>query len=44
MIPSFTKYFYKPVQLREMNDILECLATLDKEADGMLADIVEGIR
>ena len=41
---SFTKYFYKPVEMREMSDILECLAMLDKEADGMLAEITEGIK
>lgn len=40
---SFTKYFYKPVELREMNEILESLHELEKEADGVLADIVEGI-
>jgi len=41
---SFTKFFYKPVEMREMSDILECLAMLDKEADGMLAEITEGIK
>lgn len=41
---SFTKYFYKPVELRDMSEILADLAALDKEADGMLAGIMEGIR
>ena len=41
---SFTKYFYKPVELREMSDILESLAALEKEADGMLAEIMGGVR
>ena len=41
---SFTKYFYKPVELRDMSEILADLATLDKEADGMLAGIMEEIR
>ena len=39
---SFTKYFYKPVELREMSDILESLKALDREADGMMAEIMEG--
>lgn len=41
---SFTKYFYKPVELRDMSEILADLATLDKEADGVLAGIMEGIQ
>lgn len=40
---SFTKYFYKPVELRDMSEILDGLAALDKEADGMLAGIMEEI-
>lgn len=40
---SFTKYFYKPVELRKMSDILESLAALEKEADGMLSEVVGGI-
>ncbi len=41
---SFTKYFYKPVKLREMNDILENLNLLEREADGVLAEIMEGLQ
>lgn len=41
---SFTKYFYKPVELRDMSEILADLAALDKEADGILAGIMEGIQ
>lgn len=41
---SFTKYFYKPVELRDMKDIIESLKVLEKEADGMIADIMEGIK
>ena len=41
---SFTKYFYKPVELRDLNDILASLNELEKEADGVLAEIMEGIR
>lgn len=40
---SFTKYFYKPVELRDMADILADLHALEKEADGMMAEIMEGI-
>ena len=41
---SFTKYFYKPVELRELRDILEDLNALEIEANGVLAGIMEGIR
>ena len=40
---SFTKYFYKPVELREMSEILGDLKELEKKADGMMAEIMEGI-
>ena len=41
---SFTKYFYKPVELREMSDILASLKELEKEAGGVLANIMRGIQ
>lgn len=41
---SFAKYFYKPAEQREMNEILESLDMLEKESDGILARIMEGIR
>ena len=41
---SFTKYFYKPVELREMSDILSSLSSLEQEADGLLADVMEGVQ
>ena len=41
---SFTKYFYKPVQLRPMEDIVADLKALEKETDGMLAEILGGIQ
>lgn len=41
---SFTKYFYKPVELRDMRDILSSLSTLEQEADGLLAGIMEGVQ
>ena len=40
---SFTKYFYKPKELREMDEILADLTALEKEADGMMAEIMRGI-
>lgn len=40
---SFTKYFYKPVELRNMKDILASLAELEKESDGVMDRIVEGL-
>ena len=40
---SFTKYFYKPVQLREMSEILADLQKLEAETSGMMADIVGGL-
>lgn len=41
---TFTKYFYKPVELRDMSDILSSLSTLEQEADGLLAGIMEGVQ
>ena len=41
---SFTKYFYKPVKLRDMKDILTSLAELEKESDGVMDEIVEGLQ
>ncbi len=40
---SFTKYFYKPVELRDMDEILETLRSLEKDADGVLSEIMGGI-
>ena len=40
---SFTKYFYKPVELRDMKDILASLAELEKESDGVMDEIVRGL-
>ncbi|MFK3587334.1 type I restriction-modification system subunit M [Lactobacillus sp. 23-2] len=41
---SFTKYFYKPVQLRDMGDILASLEELEKESDGVMDEIMEGLK
>lgn len=40
---SFTKYFYKPAPLPAMQEIVEKLTELEKESDGMMADILGGI-
>ena len=41
---SFTKYFYKPVELRPMDEILKSLKELEQEVDGLLAGIMEGVQ
>ena len=38
---SFTKYFYKPVELRPVEDVIKDLKALEKESDGVLAGIME---
>ena len=38
---SFTKHFYKPVELRAMSDIMADLNTLEIETSGLLAEIVD---
>lgn len=40
---SFTKYFYQPVQLRSMEEIVNDLKKLESETDGMLAEILGGV-
>lgn len=40
---SFIKYFYRPMELRDMKSIVEELKLLEKETDGMLSDILEGL-
>jgi len=37
---SFTKYFYKPVKLRSLEEITADIKALEAETDGLLADIV----
>ena len=41
---SFIKYFYKPAEMREMSEIIDRLNFLESEADGVLAEIMEGVR
>ena len=39
---SFTKYFYKPVQLRNVADIIADIKAIEKSTDGLLASIIGG--
>ncbi len=39
---SFTKYFYRPKPLREIEEIVSRLNDLEAEADGVLSSIMEG--
>ena len=37
---SFTRYFYKPKQLRPLEEIRAEILTLESETEGLLADIL----
>ena len=37
---SFTRYFYKPALLRPLDEIRADILALEREADGLLAEIV----
>jgi type I restriction enzyme M protein len=37
---SFTKHFYKPVQLRELADIITDIRALEAETDGLLEEVL----
>jgi type I restriction enzyme M protein len=37
---SFTKHFYKPVQLRELSEIIADIRALEAETEGLLEDIL----
>ncbi len=39
---SFTKYFYKPVELRALNEIVADIKALEQETDGLLNEIIGG--
>lgn len=41
---SFTKHFYKPTVFRSIQEIVDELQKLEKETDGMLAEILEGVQ
>ena len=40
---SFTKYFYKPVELRSISDIMGDIRSIEANTDGMLNEILEGL-
>ena len=37
---SFTKHFYKPVQLRELSEIIADIRALEAETEGLLEEIL----
>lgn len=37
---SFTKYFYKPVKMRDVEDIINDIKEIEKSTDGLLASII----
>jgi len=39
---SFTKYFYKPVELRTLDEIVADIKAIEQETDGLLAEIIGG--
>lgn len=39
---SFTKYFYKPVKLRSLDEIVADIKALEAETDGLLNEIIGG--
>ena len=39
---SFTKYFYKPIQLRTLEEIARDIRAIEKETDGLLDEILGG--
>ena len=44
MRSALRSIFYKPVELRPMDEILKSLNDLEQEADGLLAGIMEGVQ
>ncbi len=40
---SFTKYFYKPIELRNVQDIVTDINAVEKGTDGLLASIIGGV-
>jgi len=37
---SFTRYFYKPVQMRTLGEIMSDIRAIEKETDGLLSEII----
>ncbi|MHB1453350.1 MAG: type I restriction-modification system subunit M [Saccharofermentanales bacterium] len=40
---SFTKYFYKPTELREPSEIIADIQAIENSTDGLLASIIGGV-
>lgn len=40
---SFTKHFYKPKELEKVEDIVKRIRELEKESEGMMKNILEGL-
>lgn len=38
---SFTKYFYKPVELRTLNAIMDDIRSIEVDTDGLLDEIMK---
>lgn len=41
---SFAKYFYKPAELRTVDEIVADIEQIEKDTDGLLARIITGVR
>ena len=41
---SFTKYFYKPAELRPVEDIIVEIEQIEQDTDGLLASIIREVR
>lgn len=41
---SFTKYFYKPIELRPADEIIADIQSIETSTDGLLASIIGGIK
>ena len=39
---NFTRYFYRPVELRSLEEIRDDILALEHETEGLLEDIVGG--
>ena len=41
---SFTRYFYKPVQMRTLEEIVADIKKIEAETDGLLNEIIKGLK
>ena len=41
---SFSKYFYKPKELRPLHEIIADIESIERDTDGLLASILEGLK